>query len=442
MSESIKSAFHAIGEAKGATFVEEGGWFWTDSYGDLDAEYRAVREGVGMWDLSPLNKWEFRGPDAAEAVQRVHSNDILGMAAGQVRYGAFLDEDGLLIDDGTVFKFAEDHLWVMTNVMEREEYFADATKGLDVGFEYVGLRLPSLQVQGPASRDLMKRLTDADLDALGYFRFIPQEVKVGGAPAIVSRTGFSGELGFELFLAPEHAAQIWEAVEGAGAVPYGVGIIEPVRVEVGMIVTGYDYDEHERTPYDLGMDRMVALDAEGRFMGKEKLREVAANPPNRFKTVRLEGGGRCPPTGPPSRWTGRTWACSPAPRPARSSDTWASPSCARTWRWTDRRWRWPARTGPSRAPWTRWRSTTRRNAGRAADATGTDRGYPKGRHTDDRGRAPFAAARRADRRGRGDRLGGRVALGHELRRRRGRRVRGHPHRHRACGTCSPPSSTR
>ena len=289
VSDPIKSAFHAIGEAKGATFVEEGGWYWTDSYGDLDAEYRAVREGVGMWDLSPLNKWEFRGPDAAEAVQRVHSNDILGMASGQVRYGAFLDEDGLLIDDGTVFKFAEDHLWVMTNVMEREDYFADATKGLDVGFEYVGLRLPSLQVQGPASRDLMKRLTDADLDSLKYFRFIPQEVKVGGAPAIVSRTGFSGELGFELFLAPEHAAQIWEAVEGAGAVPYGVGIIEAVRVEVGMIVTGYDYDEHERTPYDLGMDRMVALDAEGRFMGKEKLREVASNPPNRFKTVRLEG---------------------------------------------------------------------------------------------------------------------------------------------------------
>jgi glycine cleavage system T protein (aminomethyltransferase) len=289
VSGSIKSAFHEIGEARGATFVEEGGWYWTDSYGDLDAEYRAVREGVGMWDLSPLNKWEFRGPEAAEAVQRVHSNDVLGMSAGQVRYGAFLDEDGLLIDDGTVFKFADDHLWVMTNVMERDEYFADATKGLDVGFEYIGRRLPSLQVQGPRSRDLMERLTDAHLDALGYFRFIPEEVTVGGAPAIVSRTGFSGELGFEIFLAPERAAQIWEAVEGAGAVPYGVGIIEPVRVEVGMIVTGYDYQEHERTPYDLGMDRVVALDADGAFMGKEELREVAANPPNRFKTVRLEG---------------------------------------------------------------------------------------------------------------------------------------------------------
>ena len=78
-------------------------------------------------------------------------------------------------------------------------------------------------------------------------------------------------------------------MESAGAVPYGVGIIEPVRVEVGMIVTGYDYEEHERTPYDLGMDRVVALDAEGEFMGKETLREIAQDPPNRFKTIRLEG---------------------------------------------------------------------------------------------------------------------------------------------------------
>lgn len=290
MSESIKSAFHALNEARGATFVEEGGWWWTDSYGDLAREYAAVREGVGMWDLSPLNKWEFRGADALEAVQRVHSNDVWGMADGQVRYGGFLDEDGMLIDDGTVFRFAADHLWVMTNVMEREAYFADATKGLDVGFEYLGARLPSLQVQGPRSRDLLRSLTEADVDALGYFRFIPREVAVGGAPAIVSRTGFSGELGYELFLAPEHAEQIWEAVEAAGAVPYGVSIIEAVRVEVGMIVTGYDYDEHERSPYDMGMDRVVALDAEGEFMGKEKLREIAKEPPNRLKTLRLEGG--------------------------------------------------------------------------------------------------------------------------------------------------------
>ncbi len=289
MSESVRGALHELHEARGATFVQEDGWEWVESYGDREREYAAVRRGVGLWDLSPLNKWAFRGPDATEAVQRVHANDILGMRAGQVRYGAFLDEDGLLIDDGTVFRFGDDHLWVMTNGMQREAHFADATKGLDVGVEYLGTALPSMQLQGPGSRELLRPLIDVDLDALAYFRFIPVEVHVGGAPAIVSRTGFSGELGYELFLEPEHAPAVWETLEGAGAVPYGVGIIEAVRVETGMIVTGYDYQEHERSPFDVGLDATVALNAGGEFMGKDKLREMAEAPPNRFKTVRIEG---------------------------------------------------------------------------------------------------------------------------------------------------------
>ena len=290
MTDPIKSAFYGIQDAMGATFVDEGGWWWTGGFGDFAREYTAVREGVGMWDLSPLNKWDFRGPDAVEAVQRVHSNDVLGMASGQVHYGAFLDEDGLLIDDGTVFRFADDHLWVMTNDMNRQAYFEDAVKGLDVTFEYLGARLPSLQIQGPGARDLVRTITDADVDTLRYFRFLPEQVQLGGAPVILSRTGFSGELGFEVFLEPEHAQAVWDAVAGAGAVPYGVDIIEAVRVETGMVVTGYDYQEHERTPFDLGMDRVVALDAPGEFMGKDKLREVAASPPNRCKTLHLEGG--------------------------------------------------------------------------------------------------------------------------------------------------------
>ena len=289
MSDGIRTAFHGAQEARGATFVEEGGWFWSVSFGDADAEYSAVRDGVGMWDVSPLNKWDFRGPDAVEAAQRVHSNDILGLEVGQVRYGAFLDEDGLLVDDGTVFKHADDHLWVMTNGMERSEYFAEATKGLDVSVSYIAPELPNLQIQGPRSRELLRTLTDADVDALRYFRFLPEPVTVGGVPVWLSRTGFSGELGFELFLRPEHADDLWAAVEAAGATPYGIEVIEPLRVETGMVVTDYDYAEHERTPYDLGMDRVVALGASGEFMGKDRLIEVAADPPNRFKTLRVDG---------------------------------------------------------------------------------------------------------------------------------------------------------
>ena len=289
MNDVIKTAFHDAQEARGATFVEEGGWYWSVSFGDPEREYAAVRDGVGMWDVSPLNKWDFRGPDAIEAAQRVNSNDILGLEVGQVRYGAFLDEDGLLVDDGTVFKHADDHLWVMTNGMDRAEYFAEATKGLDVSVDYIAPQLPNMQIQGPRSRELLRTLTDADVDSLKYFRFIPDPVEVGGVPVWLARTGFSGELGYELFLRPEHADDLWSAVEAAGATPYGIEVIEPLRIETGMVVTDYDYQAHERTPFDLGMDRVVALDAPGEFMGKDRLREVAADPPNRFKTLRVQG---------------------------------------------------------------------------------------------------------------------------------------------------------
>jgi aminomethyltransferase len=275
-------------EPTAAGFMEEAGWFWVTGFGDADAEYRAVREGVGVWDVSPLNKWDFRGADAAEAAQRIHSNDILGMRVGQVRYGGFLDEDGLLVDDGTVYRHAEDHLWVCTNGLDHEDYFTEATKGLDASFAYIAPDLPHLQVQGPRSRDLLRELTDADLDALRYFSFLPDQVKVGGVPVTLSRTGFSGELGYELFISPEHANDLWEVITGAGAVPYGVDVVEPIRIEVGMIVTDYDYEAHQRTPFDFNLDRFVKLDKGLGFAGEEKLRAVAADPPNRFVTLRYE----------------------------------------------------------------------------------------------------------------------------------------------------------
>lgn len=290
LRQSRQTAFHAITSTKAAGFMEEAGWLWVTNYGDVDAEYRAVREAVGMWDLSPLNKWEFRGAEALEAAQRVHTNDVLGMRDGQVRYGAFVDEDGLVVDDGTVFRHSAEHLWVCTNGNERADYFAEATKGLEVEIAYIAPELPSMQIQGPKSRDLLRSIVSgADVDELRYFTFFPEQVMVAGAPVWLSRTGFSGELGYELFLHPEHAPAVWEAVEGAGATPYGVDIIEPVRVETGMIVTDYDYEPHRRTPFDLGLDRLVALDGEGQFMGKDQLRAVAADPPNRFVTIRLEG---------------------------------------------------------------------------------------------------------------------------------------------------------
>jgi aminomethyltransferase len=282
---SRETAFHPITSQKAAGFMEEAGWWWVTNFGDPEAEYRAVREGVGMWDLSPLNKWEFRGPDAVEAAQRVHTNNVAGMRDGEVRYGGFVDEDGLLVDDGTVFRHAGDHVWVCTNSNDRAGYFAEATKGLDVSISYIAPELPSMQIQGPKSRDLVRTLTDAPVEDLRYFTFFPEQVTFGGVPVWLSRTGFSGELGYEVFLRPEHAIALWEAVESAGATPYGVDIIEPVRVETGMIVTDYDYEPHQRSPFDLGLDRVVKLG--NGCMADDALKEAAAERLNRFVTIRL-----------------------------------------------------------------------------------------------------------------------------------------------------------
>jgi aminomethyltransferase len=287
-SESIRSPFYEAAEALGATFMEEGGWYWTDDFGDTDGEYRAVREDLGVWDVSPLNKWEFRGPDALAAAQRIHSNDIAGLDVGQVRYGALCDEDGLMIDDGTVYRL-QDRVWVMTNGSGHAEHFADATADLDVEIEPITLSMPHLGLQGPRAREALSPLCDANVTELKYFRFHPERTAVGGVPCVVSRTGFGGELGYELFCRPEHAADLWDvAVTQLRARPYGVGIVETLRVEAGLVVLDYDYEAHERTPFDLSFDKVVAL-GKVRFVGSEALEKVAANPPRRFKTLRLEG---------------------------------------------------------------------------------------------------------------------------------------------------------
>jgi aminomethyltransferase len=287
--DAIKTAFHDVTEAQGGTHTADGGWLWLEGFGDLGKEYAAIRDDVAVWDVSPLNKWDLRGPDALRAAQRVFSNDALGLDVGQARYGAFLDADGLMVDDGTVFNTGGGHCWVMTNGKDHDEYFGEALKDFDVEFEWIAPRMPHLGVIGPRSREVVQKLTDADVGALRYFRFLTDPVKVAGVEVFLSRTGFGGELGFELFLTdPANAEELWNAIVGAGVTPFGAEAIEPARIEAGLIVTDYDYEAHQRTPYDFNLDRLVRLDAPGEFLGKDRLREVAAAPPNRFVTLTYE----------------------------------------------------------------------------------------------------------------------------------------------------------
>ena len=288
-SQTIRSPFYAAQEALGATFMEEGGWYWTEGFGDLEREYHTVREDLGLWDVSPLVKWEFKGRDALEAAARLHTNNIRGLKVGQVHYGAFCDADGLMVDDGTVFKFSDSHVWVMTNAREHDEHFAEVAGDLDVHIEFIGRELPHLGLQGPRAREALAPHCSVDIGALHYFHFIPEEVTVGGVSCWLSRTGFGGELGYELFCRPENAESLWEAVmEKVKPTPFGVEAIELLRIEAGLVITDYDYQAHERSPYDFSFDRLVHL-GDGDFVGKEKLRHIAAAPPRRFKTLRVDG---------------------------------------------------------------------------------------------------------------------------------------------------------
>ena len=288
--DEIKTAFHDVTEAQGGTHVADGGWLWLEGFGDVGKEYAAIRDDVAVWDVSPLNKWDLRGADALRAAQRLFSNDALGLDVGQARYGAFLDADGLMVDDGTVFNTGAGHCWVMTNGKDHDDYFGEALRDLDVEFEWIAPRMPHLGVIGPRSREVVRKLTDADVGALRYFRFLPEPVKVAGVQVYLSRTGYGGELGFELFLTdPSDAEDLWNAVVGAGVTPFGAEAIELARVEAGLIVTDYDYEAHQRTPYDFNLDRLVALERDVDFVGKDKLRAVAADPPNRFVTLKVAG---------------------------------------------------------------------------------------------------------------------------------------------------------
>ncbi len=287
-TEIVRTTFDRVQRELGCEFMDWEGWSWPNHFGDPIAEHRAVREDVGVWDESPLRKWELRGAGALRAADRVFTNDMLGLEVGQVRYGPFCDENGKMVGDGTVFKLADDHAWAITALDSDLDHIHEVVKGIDVTIEPVTEQLPHLQLQGPRSRELLAGLTDADVAGLRYFRFWPDQVEVGGVPCWVSRTGYSGEVGYELFCTPEHAEDLWAAVTGAGARPYGLAAVETIRIESGLIFIGYDYFQHETDPFDMSLDKVIRLDTED-FQGKHALAETAKAPPRRFVTLAVEG---------------------------------------------------------------------------------------------------------------------------------------------------------
>jgi aminomethyltransferase len=292
-----RTAFDKVQREAGANWTDWEGWAWAADFGDPAAEHVATRTACNLWDESPLRKWGLDGPDALALADALFANDMSALEIGQVRYGPICDEQGKMIMDGTVFRLGDQHCLSVTSYDSDLDWFRQVAsdRGLDVRVEDRTAAMPHLQVQGPKAREVLGPITEgADIDTLRYFRFIGEGVRVGGVPVMLSRTGYSGELGFELYCTPEDAEALWNAVVEAGRPhgirPIGLSAIETIRIESGLLFPDIDYFPHQTDPFEVRLDNVVKLDKAGDFVGRDALRAIAAQgTPRLLTTLRIEG---------------------------------------------------------------------------------------------------------------------------------------------------------
>jgi aminomethyltransferase len=273
---------------EGESWQEWSGYLSADSYElDHSYEYNAVRMGCGLFDISPLYKYHVRGRDALALLNRMVTRDVSKCRVGQVIYTAWCDDDGKIVDDGTIARLAEDFFRI-TTAISTLHWLQDVGFGMQVEVEDVSDEQGALALQGPTSKDLLQELTSTDLDSLRYFRIL--EDKIAGIPVRLSRTGYTGDLGYELFVEPENAHSLWDALmEKAEAYklrPAGTIALDMVRIEAALILIDAEftsasqamYPIQRSTPYELGLDWVINLKKDS-FIGQRALREEYARGP-------------------------------------------------------------------------------------------------------------------------------------------------------------------
>jgi aminomethyltransferase len=298
-----ETGFHARTSEHTRNFTEYAGYWLANSYtkhGVIN-EYWACREGVAIIDLSPLRKYEVTGPDAELLMQTCVTRNVRRLSPGQVVYTAMCYENGGMIDDGTVFRLAQDNFrWIGGSEESGLWLREQATKlGLQAWVRNSTDQLHNLQVQGPKSRDVLKqfiwtRPDQASLEELEWFRF--SVARIGdehGIPILVSRTGYTGELGYEIFCHPNDAPRVWDAVWEAGQAhnitPIGLEALDMLRVEAGLIFAGYEFSD-QTDPYEAGISFTVPLKSkEDDFIGRDALVKRKENPQRTLIGLELTG---------------------------------------------------------------------------------------------------------------------------------------------------------
>jgi aminomethyltransferase len=257
------------------------GYYAPSSYEPLhEHEYNAIRNGAALLDVSPLFKYIVRGRDAAALVDRVITRHAAALEPGQVIYTPWCDEDGKVLDDGTVSRLAEDRFrW--TAAEPNLGWISRQASGLDVRVEDVSEQTAALALQGPTSARVLRAVADANIDTLRYFRVTTG--RVAGRHVEISRTGYTGDLGYEIWMHRDDAGAVWDALMVAGPAyglrPAGLLALDVARIEAGLLLIDVDFFSARRaltasqlyTPFEMGLDRLVDLN-KPRFIGSDALR--------------------------------------------------------------------------------------------------------------------------------------------------------------------------
>ncbi|HEX6626584.1 MAG TPA: glycine cleavage system aminomethyltransferase GcvT [Gemmatimonadaceae bacterium] len=237
----------------------------------ITAEHKAVREKAGLFDVSHMGEFIVRGPRAADFVNFVTTNDVASLKPGQAQYSTILREDGTIVDDCLVYR-AEDRVLMVVNGSNIDKDFAHISRfvgSFDATLDDISERVALLALQGPQAQRILQQHTDIDLSQIKYYEFTMGTV-AGVEKVYISRTGYTGEDGFELYFASEHAPILWKALTESGEVtPAGLGARDSLRLEMGMALYGNDIDD-TTTPLEAGLSWLVKL-KKGDFVGRDAL---------------------------------------------------------------------------------------------------------------------------------------------------------------------------
>jgi aminomethyltransferase len=275
-----KTPLNARHHASGARMVGFGGWEMPVEYSGIVAEHMAVREGAGLFDVSHMGEIEIAGKNALDAVQRISCNDASKLQVGQAHYSGLMSAAGTFVDDLLVYRLAKEHFLLVVNASHIPTDYAHIAEHIQPAGDAVAVdassRYALIAVQGPRALDVLQPLTGVELGAIKYYWFAHGEV--AGVRATISRTGYTGEDGFEIFVPPQSADRVWlallDAGRGAEVVPCGLGARDTLRLEAAMRLHGNDIDD-TTTPLEADLGWMVGW-SKSDFLGADVLRRQKA----------------------------------------------------------------------------------------------------------------------------------------------------------------------